>query len=106
MAPKWTIQDSLKLYQLPYWGRPFFSINEAGNITVRPKAKSGPKIDLREVVEDLSRRGIKPPVLLRFNDILGSRMRGGLHPVNFAARQSRSPAAPLISVRFVRLTEK
>ena len=30
MAPKWTIQDSLKLYQLPYWGRPFFSINEAG----------------------------------------------------------------------------
>ena len=74
MDHSWTIQDSLELYQLPYWGRPFFSINESGNVTVRPQAKQGPRVDLKALVDDLGRRGIEPPLLIRFNDILGSRI--------------------------------
>ena len=75
MEPSWSVQDSLELYQLPYWGRPFFSINDTGNVTVRPQAKNGPRIDLKALVDDLCRRGIEPPILIRFNDILQSRIQ-------------------------------
>src|SRR5262249_24033173 len=33
------------------------------------------RIDLKELVEDLKRRGISPPVLVRFSDILASRVK-------------------------------
>ena len=74
MDKSWTVQDSLEHYQLPYWGRPFFSINDKGNISVRPGAKEGPTIDLKSLVDDLQKRGIEAPVLVRFNDILRSRI--------------------------------
>ena len=80
MTHRWTIQDSLEHYQLPYWGRPFFSINEQGNVTVQPIAKEGTALDLKCLVDDLHKRGIEAPLLIRFNDILHSRVKR-LHEV-------------------------
>jgi len=73
---KWTIRDSLDLYHVLDWGSGFFAINDAGDVEVRPKTNDERSIDLLELVEDLGRRGVRTPLLIRFNDILDSRVRG------------------------------
>ncbi len=40
-----------------------------------PKKGSDDSIDLKELIDDLRRRGIKTPVLLRFNDILAAQVQ-------------------------------
>lgn len=74
MKTNWTIQDSLEHYLISRWGQPFFSINERGHLECLPKKGSDGSIDLKELIDDLKRRGIKPPVLLRFNDILAAQV--------------------------------
>jgi len=72
----WTISDSLDLYNVLNWGSGFFAINDAGDVEVRPKTGDERSIDLLELVENLGRRGVHTPLLIRFNDILDSRVRG------------------------------
>ncbi len=72
----WTIRDSLELYHVLDWGSPFFAINGAGHVEVRPRAGDETSLDLLELVENLGRRGVHTPLLIRFNDILDSRVRG------------------------------
>jgi arginine decarboxylase len=72
----WTIRDSLELYNVPSWGAGFFTINEGGHIEVRPRGPDGPGIDLYALVQDLLQRGLRAPILVRFSDILASRVRG------------------------------
>jgi len=76
MIRGWTIRDSLELYNVANWGAGFFGINEKGHAEVRPRGEGGPAIDLLELVEDLQRRGLRTPMLIRFSDILASRVRG------------------------------
>ncbi|MCH8889557.1 MAG: biosynthetic arginine decarboxylase [Myxococcales bacterium] len=72
----WTIRDSLDLYHVLNWGSGFFAINDAGNVAVRPRTGDERSIDLLELVENLGQRGVRTPLLIRFNDILDSRVRG------------------------------
>jgi arginine decarboxylase len=72
----WTIRDSLELYNVPAWGAGFFSVNEAGHVAVRPREGSSEEIDLLTLVRDLESRGLRAPLLIRFSDILASRVRG------------------------------
>ena len=71
---KWTIDDSRELYNVKGWGISYFDINEKGNATVSPLKEDGPSIDLTEIMRELSRKDIATPVLLRFPDILDSRI--------------------------------
>ncbi|MDR0516104.1 MAG: biosynthetic arginine decarboxylase [Fibromonadaceae bacterium] len=71
---KWTVDDSRELYNVKGWGISYFDINEKGNATVSPLKDKGPTIDLADVMRDLSRKDIATPVLLRFSDILDSRI--------------------------------
>ncbi len=70
----WTIGDSAELYNIGGWGRDFFSINEAGNVAVTPAGPGTFKIDLKELVDDLRSRGLSLPILIRFSDILKTRL--------------------------------
>jgi arginine decarboxylase len=72
----WTIRDSLELYAVDNWGSGFFGINEKGHVEVRPRQAAGPGIDLLELVADLGRRELGTPLLIRFSDILASRIQG------------------------------
>jgi arginine decarboxylase len=71
----WTVKDSLELYNVHGWGRDFFSINDAGHVEVTPAGPGSPKIDLKELVDDLRTRGLNLPVLIRFSDILKARVQ-------------------------------
>ncbi len=71
----WTTRDSLELYSVERWGDGFFSVNERGHLVVRPLQGEGGTIDLVETVENLRRRGLRTPMLLRFSDVLASQVK-------------------------------
>ncbi len=70
---KWRIEDSAELYNINGWGINYFSINEEGNVVVTPKAGCA-QVDLKELVEELQLRDVSAPLLVRFPDILDSRI--------------------------------
>jgi arginine decarboxylase len=73
----WTIEDSKKLYAIDRWGEPFFHVNDKGNMAVKTDLKSceDQSIDLLELTKDLQERGVRLPILVRFPDILHSRIK-------------------------------
>ncbi|AGY58242.1 biosynthetic arginine decarboxylase [Gloeobacter kilaueensis] len=71
---EWTIQDSAELYQVEGWGEPYFKINEKGHIAVLPRGEAGGELDLFNLVQDIQKRGLKMPLLIRFSDILADRI--------------------------------
>ena len=64
-----------ELYRIAEWGGGYFAIGEGGSVQVRPQQSPKSAIDLLEVVEGLEARGITPPVLIRFPDLLHHRLR-------------------------------
>ncbi|MDI3521388.1 MAG: arginine decarboxylase, partial [Anaerophaga sp.] len=70
---KWRIEDSEELYNINGWGINYFSVNEKGNVVVTPRDK-GVEVDLRELVDELTLRDVEAPMLIRFPDILDSRI--------------------------------
>jgi arginine decarboxylase len=74
VSERWSIAESSKMYNLDNWGADLFSINKKGNVCVHPSSNSKNAIDLRALVDDLLKRKIKPPILLRFMDVLQGRI--------------------------------
>ncbi|HOW69823.1 MAG TPA: biosynthetic arginine decarboxylase [Phycisphaerae bacterium] len=70
----WTIRDSMDLYHIRNWGGGYFGINDTGNASVWPQGPAGPAVDLKQIVDELRRRGIQLPILIRFSEILRSRI--------------------------------
>ncbi len=70
---KWRIEDSAELYNINGWGVNYFSINEKGNVEVKP-LKDGVAVDLKELVDELSLSDVTTPLLIRFPDILDDRI--------------------------------
>lgn len=71
---KWTVRDAEKLYNMQGWGLGYFKISDEGHVMVHPDGAAGPGIDLYHVAMDLSAQGVGLPLLLRFSDILRSRI--------------------------------
>ena len=74
-TPEWSIEDAKALYNVDGWGAGFFDINESGNVVVRPDPnRPDHTLDLHELAMDLEEQGVALPVLLRFSDILQTRI--------------------------------
>jgi arginine decarboxylase len=70
---RWRIEDSAELYNINGWGLNYFNINEKGNVTVTPRPGNYP-VDLKDLMDELQVRDLTAPVLLRFPDILDTRI--------------------------------
>jgi arginine decarboxylase len=71
----WTVNDATELYGIRNWGSGYFDINEEGEVVVRPQGKAGTaSTSLKAIIADLQARGVSMPVLLRFSDVLASRV--------------------------------
>jgi len=71
----WTVASARSLYNIEGWGIGFFDINEAGHVVVRPdREKTDRELDLFELANDLEEQGVGLPLLLRFSDILRTRI--------------------------------
>src|SRR5256885_1881648 len=71
----WSIERSLQLYNIPGWGAGYFSINTKGHMVVHPFGQPGPVIDLMDVVDDIRERKLGFPCVVRFQDLLRSRVK-------------------------------
>ncbi|UFS69947.1 biosynthetic arginine decarboxylase [Geomonas sp. RF6] len=90
--PKWNINESAKIYNINNWGGGLFSINKKGNICVHPSPESKYSIDMRALVDDLIKRKIKPPILLRFMNILEGRIASINRVFKNAIAENKYPA--------------
>jgi arginine decarboxylase len=77
-AERWTISDATEEYDIARWGKGYFSIGANGNVWVHPTKEPTRSIDLKELVDTLILRGINPPILIRFGEILKHRL-GEMH---------------------------
>src|SRR5947199_4994612 len=80
----WSIQHARNLYNIHLWGAKYFDINEAGRVIARPLRDTGAAVDLTDVIEEAKARGLKFPVLIRFQDILRNRVES----INLAFRNA------------------
>ncbi|MFT5292518.1 MAG: arginine decarboxylase [Planctomycetota bacterium] len=78
----WSHLDSEELYHVANWGGGYFRVSPEGNVVATPNGSpegglgsAEQVIDLREVIEQIRRRGVDAPLLLRFDGILRARLR-------------------------------
>jgi len=76
LRPKssWSLEQASNLYRVNHWSQGYFSIQQPGHVNVHPTADHSLAIDLKALVDDLRERGLEPPLLLRFSDILRHRL--------------------------------
>lgn len=70
----WSPEKSAELYGINGWGHGYFQINSQGRVQVTPEGSKGPSVDLHELTQDLLDRGIRVPIMIRFPDIIRSRI--------------------------------
>ena len=73
--PVWTPKDAEKLYNMSGWGLGYFRVSPEGHVTVHPDANRKRGLDLYQLAMDLNAQGVGLPLLLRFSDILRSRIQ-------------------------------
>lgn len=71
----WKTQDSIDFYNVNQWGGNFFSVNETGHIEVYPTGDANRAVDLKVLADEIQQRGIQLPLLIRFSDILRTRIK-------------------------------
>jgi len=69
------IEQTLETYGIENWGAGYFDVNRKGNLIVRPAEGDSRSADLKEIIDDLARRGIGAPVLLRFPQLVAAQVR-------------------------------
>ena len=80
----WSIQDARNLYNIHGWGAKYFDINEEGHVVAKPLQDAGASVEIVDVIEEAKSRGLKFPLLIRFQDILRHRVES----INLAFRAS------------------
>ena len=71
----WNISNSKDLYGIKEWGDNYFSINEEGFVTVSPQQNESSQVNIYQLTEELKERGLQLPLLIRFCEILESRIK-------------------------------
>ena len=69
------IEQTVETYGIENWGAGYFDVNRKGNLVVRPGEGDPRTADVRVIIDDLARRGITAPVLLRFPQLVAAQVR-------------------------------
>ncbi len=73
--PPWSIEAARTLYNIDRWGAGYFDINPEGHVVARPLQEKGASVDLTDLIGEARGRGLKFPLLIRFQDILRHRVQ-------------------------------
>lgn len=68
-------EQTIETYGIENWGAHYFGVNKKGNLIVRAAENDNLTADVKEIIDDLNRRGITTPVLLRFPQLLSGQVR-------------------------------
>jgi len=69
------IDQTIETYGIENWGADYFGVNRKGNLIVRAPEDQSLTADVKEIVEDLKRRGVNTPILLRFPQLIFGQIR-------------------------------
>ncbi len=69
------IDKTIETYGIQNWGADYFGVNSKGNMIVRAPEDGSLTADLKEIIDDLRKRGINTPILLRFPQLLFGQIR-------------------------------
>jgi arginine decarboxylase len=70
----WTVEDAVEIYNINRWGTNYFSVNPNGLMTCSPTEDAGASIEILDVVQEALGRGMRMPLLIRFQDLLRHRV--------------------------------
>ena len=70
-----TIEQTIETYGIENWGAGYFSVNRKGNLVVHPSENDSKSADVKEIIDDLKKRGVTTPVLLRFPQLIVGQIR-------------------------------
>ena len=68
-------EQTTETYGIDNWGADYFGVNRKGHLIVRAPENENLTADVKEVIDDLSKRGVNTPVLLRFPQLLAGQVR-------------------------------
>ena len=69
------IDQTIETYGIENWGAGYFDVNRKGNLIVRAPENENLTADIKEIIDDLRKRGVNTPVLLRFPQLLVGQIR-------------------------------
>jgi arginine decarboxylase len=75
MKTEWDLESAIATYNVDGWGGDYFTINQSGNVEVRPLQADGGSIDILGVVNEARDRGLAFPLVIRFQDLLRHRVQ-------------------------------
>jgi arginine decarboxylase len=73
--PAWSLDRARHTYSIPYWSDGYFDVDAAGRMCALPRGAGGPVLPEPHILAEATAQGLKLPLLLRFSDILGDRLR-------------------------------
>jgi arginine decarboxylase len=69
------IEQTKELYGIDNWGADYFGVNRKGNLVVHTSEDASVTADVKEIIDDLRRRGVNTPILLRFPQLIFGQIR-------------------------------
>src|SRR5262245_4204159 len=69
------IEESVETFGIENWGQGYFGVSRDGNLIVHPVEGDSRAADVKQIIDDLGRRGFKTPILLRFPQIIANQVK-------------------------------
>lgn len=71
---EWTKEEAQRTFLFNRWGNGYFDVNPQGYLTVHPLKEGSKGIVLADVIQEMKEQNIAFPAVIRFQDILRSRV--------------------------------
>jgi len=71
----WDTTQATDFYKINRWGMGYFVVNDEGNLCVCDPDNKEIQVDLKLIVDELNKREIEPPLLIRVMNILENRIK-------------------------------
>lgn len=68
-------EKTIETYGIENWGADYFGVNRKGNLVVRSPEDENLTADVYDIIDDLQKRGVNTPILLRFPQLLFGQIR-------------------------------
>ena len=69
------IDHTIETYGIGNWGADYFGVNRKGDLVVRAPEDDNLTADVKDIIDDLRKRGVNTPVLLRFPQLITAQIR-------------------------------
>ncbi|MBK6751694.1 MAG: biosynthetic arginine decarboxylase [Acidobacteria bacterium] len=69
------IDQTIETYGIDNWGADYFGVNRKGNLVVKAPENETLTADVKVIIDDLRKRGVNTPILLRFPQLIFGQIR-------------------------------